>query len=278
MRAYSLGLYEKAMPDGLSWRDKMSIAREAGYDFIEISIDASEERIARIYSSQEERRRLVELMYEMEMPIRTLNGSALTKYALGDPDPDIRNRGLEIAEKSLALAEDLGVRIVMLPGYDIYYGTHTEETEKLFVENIRHLTELAAVHGVQIGFETMENAFMNTVEKAMHYVNLIDSNYLKIYPDIGNTTNAAVQYGTDPLADLRLGHGNLVALHLKETKPGFYREIPYGTGHVDFEGTVQTAWELGIRRYVTEFWYKPVGETPKEVRARFGALLDRMQG
>ena len=275
MRAYSLGLYEKAMPD-VSWREKLLIAKDAGYDFVEISIDASEERIARVYSGREERKALVDLCYELDMPIRTLNGSALTKYALGDPDPAIRGRGVEIAERSLALAEDLGVRIVMLPGYDIYFGTHTEETERLFVENIRHLTELAAIHGVQIGFETMENAFMNTVEKAMHYVNLIDSNYLKIYPDIGNTTNAAVEYSLDPLADLRLGHGNLVALHLKETKPGVYREIPYGTGHVDFDGAVRTAWDLGIRRYVTEFWYKPDGETPKEVRARFGALLDRV--
>ncbi len=278
MRKYSLGLYEKAMPDGLSWREKLLLAKDAGYDFVEISIDASEERISRIYSGKQERRELADLMVELDMPIRTLNGSALTKYALGDPDPAIRSRGVEIAERSLELAEDLGVRIVMLPGYDIYFGTHTEETERLFVENIRHLTELAAIHGVQIGFETMENDFMNTVEKAMYYVNLIDSNYLKIYPDIGNTTNAAVKYGTDPLADLRLGHGNLVALHLKETRPGVFREIPYGTGHVDFEGAVRTAWELGVRRYVTEFWYKPDGETPKEVRARFGALLDRMGG
>ena len=34
-------------------------------------------------------------------------------------------------------------------------------------------------------------------------------------------------------------------------------------------------YELGVRRYVTEFWYKEGGETPAEVRARFGALLDR---
>jgi acyl-coenzyme A synthetase/AMP-(fatty) acid ligase len=67
----------------------------------------------------------------------------------------------------------------------------------------------------------------------------------------------------------------LLALHLKETCPGHYREIPYGTGHVDFEAAVKTAWELGVRRYVTEFWYKDGGETPKEVCARFTELLDR---
>ena len=121
----------------------------------------------------------------------------------------------------------------------------------------------------------MENEFMNTVEKGMHYIGLADSNYLKLYPDIGNTTNAAVQYGTDPIEDLKKGRGQLLALHLKETCPGHYREIPYGTGHVNFEAAVKAAWELGVRRYVTEFWYKDGGETPKEVCARFTELLDR---
>ena len=273
-KAYSLGLYEKAMPD-VSWPEKLKIAKEAGYDFVEISIDATEERIARVYSSKRERRELVELCWELDMPIRTLNASALTKYSLGNPDPAVCARGMEIAERSVELAEDLGVRIVMIPGYDVYYEPHSDETERRFVGNIRRLERTAACAGVQLGFETMENEFMNTVEKALYYIGLVQSNYLKIYPDIGNTTNAAVLHGTDPIEDLRLGRGQLLALHLKETCPGHYREIPYGTGHVDFEAAVKTAWELGVRRYVTEFWYREGGETPAEVRARFGALLDR---
>jgi L-ribulose-5-phosphate 3-epimerase len=46
-----------------------------------------------------------------------------------------------------------------------------------------------------------------------------------------------------------------VALHLKETVPGVFREVPFLTGHVDFNAIIQKAWGLGIRRYVTEMWY-----------------------
>ena len=273
-RNYSLGLYEKAMPE-ISWKEKLQIAREAGYDFVEISIDASEEKISRVYSDRAERRRLWELCYETQMPIRTLNASALTKYSLGNPDPALCGRGMDIAMRSIDLAADLGVRIVMIPGYDVYYEPHTEETEARFIRNVRQLCDHAACAGVQLGFETMENEFMNTVEKALYYIGLADSNYLKIYPDIGNTTNAAVLHSGDAIEDLKKGRGQILALHLKETCPGHYREIPYGTGHVDFERAVSAAWSLGVRRYVTEFWYKEGGETPHEVRARFGALLDR---
>lgn len=276
MKKYRLGLYEKAMPD-LSWPEKLRIAKDAGYDFVEISIDATEERISRLDADREQRKQLWNLCWDFEMPLETLNASALTKYSLGNPDPALRNRGLAIAEKAILFAADLGIRIVMIPGYDVYYEPHSEETEAFFLENVFRITELAEKAGVQLGFETMENDFMNTVEKGMYYISKVNSNYLKLYPDIGNTTNASVRYETDPIADLQLGRGNLLALHLKETCPGHYREIPYGQGHVNFEAAISSAWELGIRRYVTEFWYKSGGEQPADVCARFADILARQE-
>ncbi len=279
MRKYEIGLYEKAMPD-VSWEEKLAAAKEAGYDFVEISIDASEEKIRRVYMSREERRALAELLWEQGVPLRTMNVSALTKYALGDEDDAVRDRGLDIARHSLALAADLGVRIVMFPGYDVYFGVSTPETVRRFREAMDELKLLAARYGTVIGFETMENEFMNTVEKGMHWVNTLDSAYVQLYPDIGNTTNAAVLHGTDPLADLRLGHGHLAAFHLKETRPGVFREVPYGEGHVNFPGAIETVWALGVRRFVTEFWYdKTLPDWRAELlkaRTRFTDLLDAM--
>ena len=122
---------------------------------------------------------------------------------------------------------------------------------------------------------------MNTVKKAMHYVELADSCYLNVYPDSGNITNAAVSYGTNVQEDLKSGAGHLVAIHLKETVPGKFREIPYGTGHVNFEAIVHTSWELGVRRYVTEFWYTGNPDWKKDLyaaREMMGTLLDRERG
>ena len=48
---------------------------------------------------------------------------------------------------------------------------------------------MAAEKGIVLGFETMETPFMDTVEKAMRYVNLVSSPYLGVYPDIGNLKN-----------------------------------------------------------------------------------------
>lgn len=254
MKKYEIGLYEKAIRNTLTWKEKLQCAKECGYDYLEISIDATEEKINRIYMDTEEKREIMEAIFDTGIPIGSMSVSALTKYALGDPDQAVRSRGMEIAEKSIQLASALGVRTVMIPGYDIYYGESTIETKQYFLENIRKIAEIAEREGILVGFETMENNFMNTTGKAVQYVNMVDSAYLKIYPDAGNITNAAVANRHDVCEDLSLGKGKLIALHLKETKPDVYREVPFLTGHVEFERIINTAWELGVRRYVTELW------------------------
>lgn len=254
MKKYEIGLYEKAIRNTLTWKEKLQCAKECGYDYLEISIDATEEKINRIYMDTEEKKEIMEAIFDTGIPIGSMSVSALTKYALGDPDQAVRDRGMEIAEKSIQLASVLGVRTVMIPGYDIYYGESTIETKRYFLENIRKIAEIAEREGILVGFETMENNFMNTTGKAVQYVNMVDSAYLKIYPDAGNITNAAVANRHDVCEDLSLGKGKLIALHLKETKPDVYREVPFLTGHVEFERIINTAWKLGVRRYVTELW------------------------
>ena len=43
-----LGIYEKALPNDFTWLEKMQAAKQAGFDYIEISIDESDERLARL--------------------------------------------------------------------------------------------------------------------------------------------------------------------------------------------------------------------------------------
>ena len=256
MKQYTIGLYEKAMPSELTWKEKMKAAKETGFDYIEMSIDATEEKISRVYMSQEERLGLLKDIHETGIPIHSMCVSALTKYALGDSDAEICARGMAILENAIKLADDLGIHIIMIPGYDIYYGESTGETQQRFIENLEKAAMLAARYGILLEMETMENTFMNTVWKAMYYVKMIDSPYLGIYPDTGNVKNAALIQGCDEAQDLESGKGHIVALHLKETEPGRFRDMFYGEGHVNFEKMIGVAWKIGIRKYVTEFWYR----------------------
>ena len=275
-----MGLYEKAMPSELSWEETLAAANTAGFDFVEMSIDETEEKLWRLDMPDEERNRLVLAMKQAGIPIRSMCLSAHRKYALGSSDPAVCARGMEIMNKAIKLADDLGIRMIQLAGYDVYYEESTYETKKRFLKHLREAVRQAEKASVLLGFETMENEFMNTVEKAMKYVTLIGSGYLQLYPDLGNITSAARHYQNDVLEDMELGKGHFLALHLKETAPGRYREVPYGTGHVAFEPAIRQAWALQVRRFVTEFWYTGDTDWQQElirVNRRFSGILEKME-
>ena len=254
MNQYAIGLYEKAIPKTMSWSEKLLCAKDCNYDFLEISIDETEDKLSRLNWTKEQRREILDLMRNLDLPIRSMCLSAHRKYPFGASDKAVRDRGMEIMEKAISFADDLGIRIIQLAGYDVYYEEGNEKSRERFIENLEKATKMAATRGILMGFETMETEFMNTTEKAMRYVNLIGSPYLGVYPDSGNLTNASLLYNKGVVEDLETGRGHIVAMHLKETLPGVFREVPFLTGHVDFEGVIRKARDLGVRRFVTEMW------------------------
>ena len=254
MNQYAIGLYEKAIPKTMSWSEKLLCAKDCNYDFLEISIDETEEKLSRLNWTKEQRREMLDLMRNLDLPIRSMCLSAHRKYPFGASEKAVRDRGMEIMEKAISFADDLGIRIIQLAGYDVYYEEGNEKSRERFIENLEKATKMAATRGILMGFETMETEFMNTTEKAMRYVNLIESPYLGVYPDSGNLTNASLLYNKSVAEDLETGRGHIVAMHLKETLPGVFREVPFLTGHVDFEGVIRKARDLGVRRFVTEMW------------------------
>lgn len=262
---YHLGLYEKSMPDTLSWDDKFKEAYEAGYDFIEISIDETDFRLQRIFDRKLEEE-IRQAMSKSAVKIRSMCLSGHRKYPLGSMDDDTRDKGLDIFYKAVDFASRLGIRVIQLAGYDVYYEEGNEETAVRFEEYLRKGIEYASKNGVLCGFETMETPFMNTVEKAMYYVNKIASPYLHVYPDLGNLTNAAKADNKNLYDDIEQGRNHIVATHLKETEPGVFRNMEFGTGHVDFVRGIQSLWNQGVRMYACEFWYSEKTDYQERLR------------
>ncbi len=270
MERYALGLYEKSMPGTLSIPEKLLAAGDAGFDYVELSVDETDEKLARLSWGRKEIRELLDAQANSGVPIRSICLSGHRRFPLGHPDVAVQGRSLEIMGGAVALAARLGVRIIQLAGYDVYYEPSTDITRKYFEENLARSVEIAAREGVILAFETMETDFLNTTRKAMHWVDLFRSPYLQVYPDIGNVTNAMEGDVSRVDADLQDGAGHLAALHLKETVAGKYRDMQYGQGRVDFPAAAERALKLGVRMFVGEFWY--AGE------ADWQATLERSNG
>lgn len=278
MKKYLLGLYEKSMPNTLSVAEKLTVTKACGFDYLELSIDETDEKLGRLEWTPSESEAVVRAMFDTGVPIKSFCLSGHRRFPLGHPDKAVRAKSLEIMEKAIVLACRLGVRVIQIAGYDVYYEPGSEETRAYFAEGLLSSAEIAARYGVVLAFETMETAFMNTVEKAMTWVREVNSPYLQVYPDMGNLTNAAVLYGHSVTDDLEFGRGHISAAHLKETVPGVFREVPYATGHVDFAAVTEKALSLGCRLFVGEFWYVGQADWKKTISdncAFLRSYLDR---
>ncbi len=254
MRAYDLGMYEKAVPDALPLEEKMRVAKNAGYDHLEFCVDLNEDRAARIYWSKEERRSWRSLAEDMNMPFTTFSLSLLRKYPLGSPEPGAWEKAKEILERGAELARDLGSRIILVNGYDVYDEPSTSDTQNRFYENLPKLAEICAANGVVIGIENAEAPFGNTVGKIRHIIEKANSPYVQIYADIANSANAAGGDTETAIRDLRSGSGHIVAMHLKDMVVGDYRYPYYGKGQVDFEKSIQLAAEMNVRIFTAELF------------------------
>ena len=255
-RRYCLGLYEKATPADISWEERLSLAGICGFDYMELSIDESDERQARLDWSRTERQEVLDAMHNSGIPLGSMCLSGHRKWPLGAKSSAKRDRALTMMDKALTLACDLGLHTIQLAGYDAYYEEDAwEDSAEIFAENLARATEMAAAAGVILGFETMETAFMDTVTKAMYYVDHINSPYLGVYPDVGNLTNAALLYGGSVADDIARGKGHIFAAHLKGTRAGLYRNLLPFEGTTDYEGALSQLVPQGVRRYVCELWY-----------------------
>ena len=253
-RSYTLGIYEKAMPDSLSLEDKLLAAKESGFESLELCIDQERSRQDRLDWPAEDRAELRRFMSGNAISAATLSLSALRDFPLGSPDPRRASHGIGLLEKSIDLASDLGCRVVLINAYDVFDEESDEGTGSRFLANLGHCTLHAAGRGVTIGLENADRAFGDTVRKISGIVRNIASPFLQIYADIGNVANACAQYREDPLDDLDSGKGMIAAVHLKDSLPGEYRYVRFGEGHVSFGPCISRLVQAGVDLYTAELF------------------------
>jgi L-ribulose-5-phosphate 3-epimerase len=240
--AMPVGLYEKALPAELAWEERLSTAAEAGYDFIDISIDESDCRLARLDWSASKRAALCRAITNTGVPVMTMCLSAHRKYPLGSHVPEVRRQGLDILRKAIEFAGDIGLRIVQVMGYDVFYEPSDDGTKARFLEGIKQGVRWAGQAGVMLGLENVDNPFLESLEKGLCLVREVNSPWFHLYPDMGNLA-AASYYPPD---EILLARGHLLAVHVKDALPGVIRGVPFESGIVPLVETFQALAQVGF--------------------------------
>ena len=256
-----IGIYEKALPNSFTWEEKFRAAKKAGFDYMEISVYESDERLARLDWTDEEIENLRLIMRSEGITFPTMCLSGHRRYPFGSKDLKTREKAMEIMEKAICLSVKLGVRCIQLATYDVYYEDSDEETKRMFLEGMKESAAMTARAGVILAMEIMDTEFAGTIVRAMHYLKEIPSPYFKIYPDIGNLSN----FSNDVEGELELGLSETAAIHIKETKPGVFKEVPFGEGEVRFKDIFRKLKELNYQgMFLIEMWADKSGSQTQE--------------
>lgn len=183
-------------------------------------------------------------------------------FPLGSEDDAVRAQGLEIMRKAIQFAQDVGIRVIQLAGYDVYYQEANNETRRRFRDGLKESVEMASRAQVTLAMEIMDYPLMNSISKALGYAHYLNNPWFQLYPDIGNLS----AWDNDVQMELQAGIGHIVAVHVKDTKPGVFKNVPFGEGVVDFERCFETLKQSGYcGPYLIEMWSETAEDPAAEV-------------
>ena len=282
------GLYEKALDPSDTWERRLSKAAKLGFDYMEICIDEQDARLARLEWSRAQIEDLRAAAVREGVPLLTLCLSGHRRFPFGSADPKTRQRAYDIMDKAIDFASAMGSRVIQMAGYDVYYEPSTAESRRLFMQGLKWAAGRAARKQVMLGMEIMDTDFYTSITKHLEFEWEVNSPWFHVYPDIGNLS----AWGNDVEREFAKGIGSIVSVHVKETHavtqdcPGQFRDVPFGTGCVDFAKCFGKLEALGYTGpYLMEMWHSEGTDDVEEaakardfVRGRFELAMRTYQG
>jgi len=267
------GIYEKALPGTINWDQKTKSAHAAGFDFVELCIDESPQRIARADFTASKARELSAIARDNGLSMHSLCLSAHRKFPLGSRDDKTAAYSIELTKKAMNFANNIGLKVLQIAGYDVFYEQSSAETCARFVQNLGKIAALAEEHGVMLGLENVDNEMSKTIEQCMDIVNSINSPHLGMYPDFGNLSAQDVDY----LTEIPKARGHIIGLHIKDTKPGVLRKVKPGDGTVDFDRMFAVLREMNCTApCVIEMWNEDCQDSTDIIRSALQFIKDRI--
>lgn len=247
------------------------MVQRLGFDFLELSIDESDERLARLAWGAAEREQLRQALKETQVPIHSLCLSAHRRYPFGSADHETQEKARWIMQQAIDFAYEFHIPTIQLAGYDVYYETKGVATRERYIRQLKEAVCWAADKGIVLAIEIMDDPFLSSIQDYLILKKQIPSAFLKVYPDLGNLS---AWPENDVGAELEAGIGEIQQIHLKDTLAvhenfsGQFRNVLFGQGCVDFAGCLQTLKRLNFAgSFVVEMWHQPTEDAEKNIEA-----------
>lgn len=247
------------LPDGLSVEDRFKLARDVGFEGMEITT-LDDPQMVREFGRAADR---------TGVPVHSILSSAQWRKPLSSSDPAVVQESMANVELSLRNARDLGADAVLIvPGVvtprDAYKDVYARSTNA-----IRVLADRAADAKVALAIEDVWNRFLLSPLEFVQFIDQFNSPWVRAYFDIGNVVLYA--YPQDWIRTLR---HRIVKLHAKDFNRDKFQWTPLLEGSVDWKEVRAALHEVGYCGYLTA--ELPAGDEAylREVAVRMGRIID----
>lgn len=247
--------------EGLSILEKFRLLKELGFDGVELDSP-----------NDLDREEVLQARDESGLPIPGVIDSVHWRKTLSDPDPAVREEGLEGLRTALADAHAYGATTVLLVPAVVNEQVSYDDAYSRSQEEIRKVLPYAREVGVKIAIENVWNNFLLSPLETARYIDEFDSPWIGAYFDIGNIVN----YGW-PEQWIRILGPRILKLDIKEfsrtkrNEEGLWKgfAVKLGEGDVDWPEVRQAIRDIG---YVG--WGS--AEVPGGDRERLREISERM--
>jgi hexulose-6-phosphate isomerase len=255
------------LPRSLSYEQRFTLAREAGFEGVEM----------RTITRDEEAAEIREASVKTGLRIHSVMNADHWEAPLSSADPEVVRRSVRGMETSLRNAALWGADAVLLVPAVVDAATSYRDAYTRSQRIIREqLIPKAAEHKVVIAVEEVWNKFLLSPLEFARYVDEFESQWVKAYFDVGNVVLFAF-----PQDWIRTLGARIVKVHLKDftmnRKESRYAFVNLGEGDIDWPEVRRALGEIKYSGYVTTELSGPGSTDPaaylKDVSARVDRIL-----
>lgn len=251
------------LPKDLSYAARFALAREAGFEGIEMQTIARAEEAAEIR----------EAAASTGLRIHSVMNMDHWRLPLSSADADVVSRSVQGMETSLRNAALWGADTVLLVPAVVDASTGYKQAYERSQRVIRErLLPMARDLKVVIAVEEVWNKFLLSPMEFARYVDELDSPWLKAYFDVGNVVLYAF-----PQDWIRTLGPRIVKVHLKDfsfdRRNGTFAWKAIGEGDIDWIEVRRALHEINYTGYVTTEVSAGDAAYLKEVSARVDRFL-----
>lgn len=215
--------------------DRFRLAREVGFDGIEVPPTGEQEQIAAMLSAAQKT--------GLEIHSIIYGG---WRVPLSSPDPAVAEQGAAEVASALKCAKALGANTVLLVPAVVNAETRYVEAYERSQKHLRKLISEAEKLGVTIAVENVWNNFLLSPLEFARYVDEIGSPNLRAYFDVGNI----VAYGW-PEDWIRTLGPRIAKVHLKDFTRKTREWVNLRDGDVNWPEVNKALLEVGYSGYLT---------------------------